>query len=110
MIAAAKIEAARELQGIKQTELAKKEEGISISTLNNIERGAQTDPKMSTITSLQQALAKADIEFTNDAFVEYRPDCIILDFMMYGADGFQLPAALRREPAKLSPSFRGRHA
>lgn len=161
MIMIEQIKAARALLGIKQTELAKKA-GISIATLNNIERGAQTDPKISTITSIQQALEKDGIVFINDAFegigvhlkpknganeystiliiddsksdrtlykswlskapgkkyriyqaenaragfdafVEYKPECIILDFMMYGADGFQLLAALRREHTKIPP-------
>lgn len=146
---------------LKQKELAKKA-GISIGTLNNIERGVQLDPKLSTMRSIKQALEKEGIEFINseqgvigislkprstgvtgatilivddnksdralyknwlskspnkkyriveaknaqtglDAYIENKPDCVILDFMMYGADGFQMLATLKRENAKLPP-------
>ncbi len=154
------IRAARALLDIKQSELAQKA-GVSIATLNNIERGAQTDPKISTMQCIQQALEREGIRFMNDplegvgvrlkpgasspsratilivddskadrklykswlatgahryhiveaenaragldAFVAHQPHCIILDFMMYGADGFQLLAALKRDHTKLPP-------
>lgn len=161
MISEKQIKAARALLGIKQSDLVKMA-GISIATLNNIERGAQTDPKLSTLKAIQGALEKEGIEFIDDpfegvgvclkpraispenavilivddnkadralykswllkapgkryrireadnaragydAFVEHQPNCIILDFMMYGADGFQLLAALRRDHATLPP-------
>mgnify|MGYP002785237047 CR=1 FL=1 len=160
MIAINQIKAARALLNMKQSELAKRA-GVSIATLNNIERGAQTDPKLSTMRYIQQALEKEGILFINspfdgigvqlkprhavqsqpiilivddsksdrklykswlqaagkqyriieadnarggfDAFIEHQPQCIILDFMMYGADGFQLLAALRRDHDKLPP-------
>ncbi len=38
-----------------------------------------------------------------DAYTQYHPDCIILDFMMYGTDGFQLLAQLKHEHTKLPP-------
>lgn len=161
MISEKQIKAARALLGFRQSDLVKKA-GISIATLNNIERGAQTDPKISTLKAIQGALEKQGIAFINDpfegvgvclkpqesssgnavilivddsksdrtlykswlskasgkhyriceadnaragydAYVEQKPACIILDFMMYGADGFQLLAALRREQVKLPP-------
>lgn len=161
MISLSQIKAARALLDIKQKDLAKKA-GVSIATLNNIERGAQTDPRMSTMQCIQQTLEKEGIIFLNDAFngigvqmkpkgvsadhatilivddsksdrtlyktwlskasgksyrvveaenaragfdafIEHKPHCIILDFMMYGADGFQLLAALKREHTKLPP-------
>lgn len=160
MVSIEQIKAARAMLGMKQTELAKKA-GISIATLNNIERGAQTDPKLSTVKAIQGALEKEGVEFITDAlgstgvclkphrpsrhatvlivddngadralykawltqqpdkqyniveadgakagldaFLGHRPDCIILDFMMYGADGFQLLATLRHENIKLPP-------
>lgn len=161
MISVGQIRAARAMLNIKQKDLADKA-GISIATLNNIERGVQLDPKISTMHAIQGALEKSGIEFiTNtlggvgvclkpkhtgngyatilivddnkadrtlyknwlgkspakkyriveaenaragfDAYIEHQPDCVILDFMMYGADGFQLLAALKREQAKLPP-------
>ena len=146
---------------LSQKQLAQKA-GIAVATFNNIERGVQTDPKISTIQAIQSALEAQGIEFVNeplgkmgislkpsrissgsatilivddnkadrslykswlsklpeknyniveaenagaglDAFVEYQPDCIILDFMMYGADGFQLLAALKRDHITLPP-------
>lgn len=161
MISLEQIKAARVMLHLKQDDLAAKA-GISVATLNNIERGAQRDPKISTLLAIQHALEKEGIEFINDAFkgsgvclkpkrnghdeaviliiddskpdrtlyknwlskasgkhyhiheadnaragfdafLEYRPDCIILDFMMYGTDGFQLLAMLKREHTKLPP-------
>lgn len=161
MLLPKQIKAARALLDLKQSELAKKA-GVSIATLNNIERGAQTDPKVSTIRYIAQALEREGISFQNDAldgigvrlkpraslaaaqatilivddsksdrklykswlasgkkqyriveaenaragldaFIEHQPQCMILDFMMYGADGFQLLAALKRDHAMLPP-------
>lgn len=161
VISIEQIKAARMMLSLKQADLAKKA-GISLATLNNIERGVQTDPKISTMKSIQQALEREGIEFTSDplgsigvslkpkqigsdvvtvlivddnkadrtlykswlgrstgrkyriveagnaragfdAFVECRPQCVVLDFMMYGADGFQLLASLKREHVKLPP-------
>lgn len=155
------IRAARALVDMSQRELAAKA-GIATATLNNIERGAQTDPKISTLTAIQQTLEKEGVEFVAlpsgsvgvairppklsagnatilivddnrgdrvlyrtwlhkapdrqytvieaenakaglDAFLEHHPDCLILDFMMYGTDGFQLMATLRKENAALPP-------
>ncbi len=161
MITLEQIKAARAMLQLSQKELATKA-GIAIATLNNIERGAQTDPKLSTIKAIQQTLEKEGIEFTNqplgviglslrpkapvaensvilivddnrsdrtlyrswlskapgkqyriveadnaragfDMFMDHQPQCVILDFMLYGADGFQLLAALRKENVKLPP-------
>ncbi|MGE0753936.1 MAG: response regulator [Alphaproteobacteria bacterium] len=161
MITVTQIKAGRVMLQLNQKELAERA-GISVATLNNIERGAQTDPKISTMKAIQKALEADGIEFitqplggigvlykpkrsgageavilivddskadralykswlkgdTNtayqiieassareghDAFMEHQPDCVILDFMMYGADGFQLLTALKREPVRLPP-------
>lgn len=161
MITVEQIKAARVMLNLKQKDLAKLA-GVSVATLNNIERGAQTDPKLSTLKAIKDALEKEGIEFItqplggiglcykprragggqsliliiddskadrmlyknwlesvpdnnyriieaenarsgHDAFMESQPDCVILDFMMYGADGFQLLTALKREPIKLPP-------
>lgn len=161
MIATEQIKAARMMLDLKQVDLAKRA-GVSVATLNNIERGAQTDPKTSTMKAICGALEKLGIEFINDplggkgvllkpqktstrertvlivddsksdrtlykrwlqegskakyriveaesagsgfnAFLECKPDCVILDFMMYGADGFQLLAAIKREHIALPP-------
>lgn len=161
MVTVEQIKAARIMLNLKQIDLAKKA-GVSIATLNNIERGAQTDPKISTMKAIQGALEKEGIEFTQDAFggiginlkhapsksgiatilivddnkadrllykewlikapnkkykiieaenaragfdafIEHKPHCVILDFMMYGADGFQLLATLKKEYIKLPP-------
>ncbi len=161
MLTVIQIRAARAMVGMSQKDLAAKA-GISIATLNNIERGAQVDPKVSTMQALQQCLEASGIEFIfgplgrvgvawkprqehageatiliiddnkadrtlyknwlskapgkryrileaenasagMDAFLEHQPACIILDFMMYGTDGFQLLAALKREKTTLPP-------
>lgn len=161
MITSAQIKAARVMLSLKQKDLADLS-GISVATINNIERGAQTDPKISTLKAIQQSLEHKGIDFINeplkgvgvclkpvrqdashatilivddnkadrllykgwlknapdkhytiveadgastgvDAFVAHQPDCVILDFMMYGADGFQLIAALRRDFSVLPP-------
>lgn len=162
MIYIEQIKAARAMLGLSQKDLAKKA-GIAIATLNNIERGAQKDPKVSTMKAIQHALEHEGIMFLNDEplgsmglilkqkrvsheratilivddnkpdrtlykswlamipgqnyhiveaqdakegldkFLRHRPDCLILDFMMYGADGFQMLAALKQEHLKLPP-------
>lgn len=161
MITLEQIRAARAMLGISQKQLAKKA-GVAIATLNNIERGVQTDPKISTIRAIQGALEKDGIEFLSqsrgaigvffrpktvqlknatilivddnksdralyknwlskapgrqyriveaenahagiEAFVQNEPQCVILDFMMYGEDGFQMLATLKSEHKKLPP-------
>ena len=49
--------------GWGQKELAHRA-GISLATLNNIERCAQRDPKLSTIRAIQAALEAEGIEFS----------------------------------------------
>lgn len=161
MITIEQIKAARAMLDMSQKKLAEKA-GIAVATLNNIERRAQTDPKISTVNAIRQALEKEGIEFTQDnlgsiglqlkphsanrkharillvddnnadralyknwlqkapnkhyqiieatnaregfdAFLSSHPDCVLLDFMMYGADGFQLLAALKRDREKIPP-------
>ena len=161
MITTGQIKAARAMLGISQKQLALKA-GVANATLNNIERGVQKDPKVSTMSAIRGALEKEGIEFTIsplggmgillkpkrsattpatilivddnaadralykvwlnkaprrnfrlleadtarggfDAFIAHAPDCLILDFMMYGSDGFQLLAQLKREQTKLPP-------
>jgi CheY-like chemotaxis protein/DNA-binding Xre family transcriptional regulator len=160
MITIEQIRAARAMLGLKQHELAKKAD-ISVGTLNNIERGVQTDPKLSTMRAIQHALEVLGIEFieeenssvgirlktprTNktstiliiddsvaerklykawlnqgktkdyqileagnakegyEGFIKYKPDCIILDFMMYGKDGFKLLVEMKSEHAVIPP-------
>ena len=38
-----------------------------------------------------------------EAFVEARPACIVLDFMMYGKDGFQMLAEMRKDAVRTPP-------
>lgn len=161
MVLIQQIRAGRAMLNLSQKQLAAKA-GISIATLNNIERGVQTDPKLSTVRAIQEALEAEGIEFLHedngciglmlrpkhqatkaatillvddskadrmlfrnwlvkqqdrryviveadnamagfDAFVNAQPDCVILDFMMYGTDGFQLLARLQKANAKLPP-------
>lgn len=61
MITPAQLRAARALLGWKQTDLAR-ESGVSEVSIKNIERGA-TDPRVSTMQAIQDAFARADIEF-----------------------------------------------
>jgi len=159
MITLEQIRAARAMLGLKQQELAKKA-GISTGTLNNIERGVQTDPKLSTVRAIQQAFEKEGIEFSGqetgelgirlkrrsageitlliiddssvdrklyktwltkqternykiieaanakegyEAFIKNQPACIILDFMMYGKDGFQLLVEMKKDHTEVPP-------
>lgn len=161
MLTVPQIKAARAILGMSQKQLASNA-GIAVATLNNIERGAQTDPKTSTMRAIQHAFEQHGIAFLNDpiqgtglylkpkavgpeeatilivddsradralyrswlanvskkryhlveaqsaaegfeAFITHEPNCLILDFMMYGADGFQLLARLKKEPVALPP-------
>jgi transcriptional regulator with XRE-family HTH domain len=68
VISPSQIRAARSLIGIKQSDLARGA-GISLATLNNIERGIG-DPRASTLEAIERALASAGIEFTGDAVSE----------------------------------------
>lgn len=161
MVLVEQIRAARALLGITQNDLAKLAK-ISLGTLNNIERGNQSDPKVSTMRAIQQALENAGVEFTDersggigvrfsaahrknlihtvliiddnaadrllystwlssqpgkrykiieatnakegyDAFLEYTPGLILLDFMMYGKDGFQLLVQMKKSHGEIPP-------
>jgi transcriptional regulator with XRE-family HTH domain len=68
VVSPSQIRAARSLIGIKQSDLARGA-GISLATLNNIERGIG-DPRASTLEAIERALASAGIEFTGDAVSE----------------------------------------
>ena len=68
MVSPSQIRAARALIGIKQSDLARGA-GISLATLNNIERGIG-DPRASTLEAIERALAGAGIEFMGDAASE----------------------------------------
>jgi transcriptional regulator with XRE-family HTH domain len=65
---ASQIRAARALIGAKQSDLAKAA-GISLATLNNIERGVG-DPRTSTLDAIVGALDGAGIEFSADQLSE----------------------------------------
>lgn len=65
MITKRQIKAARSLVGFSQADLARKA-GVSAGTINNIERGANTNPQLSTITSIKTALEEAGVEFIED--------------------------------------------
>lgn len=68
MLTPAQIRAARALLNVKQSELAKVA-GISLATLNNIERGVG-DPRASTLDAIGRALDQAGIETENDPTAE----------------------------------------
>jgi transcriptional regulator with XRE-family HTH domain len=68
VVSPSQIRAARSLIGIKQSDLARGA-GISLATLNNIERGVG-DPRTSTLESIERALSGAGIEFSSDAVSE----------------------------------------
>lgn len=161
MIIVAQIKAGRAMVGLSQQELAQKA-GISVATLNNIERGAQTDPKLSTLSAIRRALESCGVEFTDEmmggvgvrlknslrpsgkatiliiddnhadrmlykrwltadednsydiieaenaklgfeSFIEHNPDCMILDFKMYGIDGFQLIVEMKKDYPVIPP-------
>ena len=65
MITIEQIRGARAMLGLKQKDLAAKA-NISTGTLNNIERGVQKDPKISTLKAIQDALEKEQIMFISD--------------------------------------------
>lgn len=163
MITIPQMKAARAMLGYSQQELADKA-GISVATLNNIERGAQRDPKLSTMSAIRRALELGGIEFTDEsmggvgvrmkaaaarfggkkrvlivddnhadrllfkhwltpdnddipyeiieaenakrgfeAFIEHNPDCVILDFHLYGMDGFQLMVEMKKDYPIMPP-------
>lgn len=62
------IRAARAMLEIKQADLAKSA-GISLATLNNIERGV-ADPRSSTLAAIERALGTVGIEVGDDGFAE----------------------------------------
>lgn len=64
MISSAQIRAGRALINAKQTELASAA-GISLATLNNIERGLG-DPRASTLQSIEDALSVAGVQVDKD--------------------------------------------
>jgi transcriptional regulator with XRE-family HTH domain len=68
VVSPSQIRAARSLIGIKQSDLARGA-GISLATLNNIERGIG-DPRTSTLEAIERALTGAGIEFASDAVSE----------------------------------------
>lgn len=68
MITIPQIRGARAMLGMKQSELAASA-GLSLPTLNNIERGV-TDPRVSTLLAIQQALEAAGIRFIGETGVE----------------------------------------
>jgi len=68
MISAAQIRAGRALIGVKQSELADAA-GVSLATLNNIERGIG-DPRSSTLEAIEQALKDAGVEVEEDGVTE----------------------------------------
>ena len=159
MITIEQLRAARAWLGMNQKELAAAA-GISTGTLNNIERGIQTDSKLSTLRALEQALQVQGISLTQndngdygllfrgkrkthrtiliiddnvtdrtlykawlakdeahkyqileadngirgaEMLVQYNPDCAILDFMMYGKDGFQMLVEMRQQKTRIPP-------
>lgn len=68
MITAAQIRAGRALLNVKQSELAKAS-GVSLATLNNIERGVG-DPRSSTLQAIERALKAAGVEVEEDGVRE----------------------------------------
>lgn len=64
MISAGQIRAARAFLNWKQTDLANAS-GVSEMSIKNIERGL-TDPRVSTITAIRNALQSAGVEFVDD--------------------------------------------
>lgn len=68
MISASQIRAARAIIGAKQSEVARAS-GISLATLNNIERGVG-DPRISTLDAVEQSLARAGVIIDGDNSTE----------------------------------------
>ncbi len=161
MITIGQIRAGRAWLNLSQRELALAA-SISTGTLNNIERGMQTDPKISTLKAIQRALEAQGIKFTEnekgefgllfvtanlkpdrptiliiddsladrtlykawlsgplggnykiieadngiagaEILVQHNPACTILDFMMYGKDGFQMLVEMKQQETKIPP-------
>jgi transcriptional regulator with XRE-family HTH domain len=73
MISSSQIRAARAIINVKQSELAKAS-GISLATLNNIERGVG-DPRASTLENIEKALANAGVHLKRDDWT----DTVVLD-------------------------------
>lgn len=68
MITPSQIRSGRAIINAKQSELARAA-GISLATLNNIERGVG-DPRTSTLDAIEHALARAGVELHGDDAVE----------------------------------------
>lgn len=68
MITSSQIRAARAIINAKQSELARAA-GISLATLNNIERGVG-DPRTSTLDAIERALRRAGVETDGNATSE----------------------------------------
>lgn len=68
VITSSQIRAARAIINAKQSELAKAA-GISLATLNNIERGVG-DPRTSTLEAIERALGRAGVEIAGNAMTE----------------------------------------
>jgi transcriptional regulator with XRE-family HTH domain len=68
VISAAQIRAGRSLLNVKQSELAKSA-GVSLATLNNIERGVG-DPRSSTLEAIERALFQSGVEVETDGATE----------------------------------------
>ncbi|MDA0664443.1 MAG: helix-turn-helix transcriptional regulator [Proteobacteria bacterium] len=68
MITPSQIRSGRAIINAKQSELARAA-GISLATLNNIERGVG-DPRTSTLDAIEYALARAGVELHGDDAVE----------------------------------------
>jgi transcriptional regulator with XRE-family HTH domain len=68
VITSSQIRAARAIINAKQSELAKAA-GISLATLNNIERGVG-DPRTSTLDAIERALLSAGVEISGDTATE----------------------------------------
>ncbi|KNY19131.1 helix-turn-helix transcriptional regulator [Methylobacterium sp. ARG-1] len=63
MLKPEQIRGARAMLGLTQAEIAKRA-GMSVTGLNNIERGA-SDPKASTLDAIRRVFEEAGIAFTN---------------------------------------------
>ncbi len=68
MISPSQIRAGRSILNVKQSELAKAA-GISLATLNNIERGVG-DPRASTLEAIERALYRAGVSVEGDGISE----------------------------------------
>ncbi len=77
MITIEQIKAARALLNLKQSDVAKVA-GISLTSLNNIERGV-TSPRIATLKVIQKALENAGVEFIANDGVCRRRDTFNVD-------------------------------